>query len=489
MWSRKHKELRPTINIEKTFMEADSPYVTAAVSIYRELFSKVSSIDRYTFYQIMIERDPELAGAIDAKATFIAKTLGGFRYLVGETKTKREEEISQELERLHRKLRKYYYDIAYKVIRDGNACYLIQLEQGNGISKLEYLPMNALTCVESEEQKLFMELPNVPQQIFKRGVYILSENTAYEKRFPASSVAHFDLGRQDAVYDNCGRYTLGVWNVSPLESLKGKLLWKEAIILADMLWRERMVPREHHKLPSEPFDPNLYPGKTMAEKIKAANQAVENAVKEYTNKLYSKSSEIYPRPDRGYVTLDNVEISVVESKTSHTDPNALLEQIDKSIYSVITPESTVSAKARSTYGSEVAVMLYTTLKAERIAEAIAEVLIDLAKLHLRNKSGFEDAELDNIDFMFNKLLDRHSIVRDSAILLETGAFTPAEVRAMMGFPPLSEADRREIEAYFERVAARRRHTTSLREIAAAGRRSERTEQPVTPHSEHQQQLT
>jgi len=463
-------------------LQLDLPHVTKAIELVQKVFSEPAN--KYQTYDYLVRYDPELAGAIDTKASFVSKILGGFTVLTGAKRSKREERLQSELNRFHRIVKKYYYDIAFKVIRDGNACYLTHFNS-RGLVSLEYLPMFALTCVENERQI------NGFDQVTKRGVYVLSEGTGKQKIYPASKVIHFDLGKKETDRDLKGRLTIGVWNVSPLESLRAKLLWKSAIILNDMLWRERAIPREHHKLPSAPFDPSNFPGRTFKERYENALKAAQNAIDQYKKKIASSTEEQFLRPDQGYITLDNVEINVVEPKLHHTDPNELLEQIDKSIYSVVTPETTVSGRGRSTFATEAAIMLYTTVKAERVADAIAETLVELAIRHLQNikGAGWTDEDFEKIVPRFNKILERHTLVRDAAILLESGAFTPTEVRKMMGFEPLSEEDKREIEEWRSFTLSQRKHTESLREIATTGKRAAQPKRPLTPQSESQQQLT
>lgn len=485
--------IRGTINkIVSTFIPPSEPvtvvlelpHVTTAINLLKGVFDVPQN--KYEAYDHLISIDPELAGAIDTKATFISKSLAGFTVLAGPQRTEQEEKLQQKLDIFHIFLRRYYYDIAYKVLKDGNACYLVQVDS-KGITSLDYLPMSSLTCLENENQK-----DTLDAQVTKRGVYILSEKTDYEKSYPSNNVVHFDLGKSEIVKDTRGRVTVNIWNSSPLESLRAKLLWKSAIIINDMIWRERYVPREHHKLPSAQFSPDKFPGRTPKERMDAAVAAAKKAVEDYKNQIASAGDQQFPRPDQGYITLDNVMISTVETRLRHTDPNELIEQIDKSIYSVYCPESTVSGRGRAAYGTEAAVMMYVALKGERVAEAIAFVAVELAKKHLRTDTSndFTDDDYARIVPRFNKILERHSLVRDAAILLESGSFTPTEVRRLVGAEPLSEQDKKEISEYREFLAATtRRYTESMKELSTTSKRATVPERPITPESESQQQVT
>jgi hypothetical protein len=468
------------VTVDKVQLEL--PHVTEALKLLKRVFEM--SANKYEAYTSLIQNDPELFGAIDTKATFIAKTLAGFSVIYGKERSAREVKLQEELNRFYRKSRKYYYDIAFKVLKDGNACYITHFNS-TGLSSLEYLPMHVLTCVENEAQ-----IGNIDLQVTKPGLFILSEGAAEQNIIPASEVVQFDYGRKEKLVDLKDRTTIGIWNESPLESLRSKLLWKSAIIFNDMIWRERGLPREHHKIDAKQFNPENFPGRTPKERYDNALKAAKQTIDDYKKSITSTEGENYPRPDQGYVTLNNVEIKVVEPTLHHTDPNELLDQIDKSIYSVYTPETTVSGRGRSTFGTEAAIMLYTTTKAEIRAEILANKLVELAIKHLQSikEAGWTQDDFEKIAPRYNKVLERHTIIRDVAILLE-GPFTPTEVRLMLNFEPLSEEDKKEIIEFREQLQGAKKHTESAAEITTKSKRAEGPAQPVTPQSEGQQQLT
>jgi hypothetical protein len=184
---------------------------------------------------VLAKDDPEIYGAIDTKATFISKIMAGFQVESGKSQTPGEKALQQELDRFFNKIRKYLYDIAFKTIRDGNACYLVVLTS-KGLGDLFHLPMGALTCVENEQQIMAVSSSNrgtvdPETQPMRPGIYLLSEGTDLEQRFPANDVVAFNLGRWEKVIDIKGRITYNIWNESPVESLRAKMLWKESVII------------------------------------------------------------------------------------------------------------------------------------------------------------------------------------------------------------------------------------------------------------------
>jgi hypothetical protein len=474
-----------------TTVKMELPYINEAIASARQIYN--SSTSKYELYNSLVKWDAEIYGAVDTKSTFVAKIISGFSVLSGDTKTEAELELQEDLEQFYLKIRPYYYDIAFKVIKDGNAVYLIDIGE-QGFKSLIALPMRALTCVEKEEQIMTttdsMDTLNQPS---KPEIYILSEGTGSQTLYRAGQIAHFDMGRKEEVVDLKGRLTRNIWNESLLESLRSKMLWKEAIIINDMIWRERNVPREHHQLPAAQFNPENYPGKTPAERYSAAKKSAETTVLGYAKTLTNIDKEQFMKPDQAYVTLDNVKITMVGPVGTHTDPNELLYQIDDAIYAVLAPKSTISGAARSSYSAEAAIMLYTTVKAERVAETIAYKLVDLSKRHLNTLKDrkWTSEDLNKIVPKFNKILEKHAIVRDTVLLLESGAFSPTEIRDMMGYDKLTKADIEEITEYRKFLTAEtRRHIASPAEVTTTRKRATRdAPSNITTHSADQQALT
>ena len=108
-------------------------------------------------------------------------------------------------------------------------------------------------------------------QIFEANWYVLNElSDDRRKVFHRKRVLHFTLDPTPmAVTDLLGRYTFGVWSISPLESLKQLILWKHQMLYTDILWRMRNVPREHHRLDLSVFSPDNYSG-SIEERIARA---------------------------------------------------------------------------------------------------------------------------------------------------------------------------------------------------------------------------
>ncbi len=452
--------------------------VTRAVEKLRKFFEQ--SLTRYQLYEELIKLDPELQGAISTASIIVSKCLKSYTVNPGKELEKPEQEMLDELSRLYVKLSPYFYDVAYKLYRDGDTCCVVDVVKGIGIRELKWLPITKLTVLEDKAQ---LSRFDVPTQ--EANWYCLNEVPTVDGKmgqtqwFPAKNVVHFNWKRAEEILDNYNRKTLGIFTHPPLEALSISLIRKFSIQINDMLLREVLVPREHHKLPSEAFSPDNFAGDTYEDRVKAAQNAAQAAIDAYVRKLEQR------RVDRGYVTLDNTEINIIEPKMSYTDPNPLIEQLNQSINSSIgTPESVVSGRTarRGSFASEVAVSSYFVAKAEFLAKLISRKLIELAKRHLTVKYGTKyEKYYDEIDFKLQLIFYPSEMARILAVLTELELFTDTELRDMFGFPPLRVEQRKEIQS------RPRRHGTTPAEVAAHLPPVKKI--PETPHTTSKRQKT
>lgn len=234
------------------------------------------------------------------------------------------------------------------------------------------------------------------------------------------------------------------------------------------------------------FDPDRFEGDTYEQRVQAAKSAAEKYLRDYAKKLTQKTVERRLRPDQGYVTFEGVEIDIVEPRIQYTSPNEMLMQIDKSIPAAAgVSESAVTGKptARGSFAAEIAVGAYIALKAEHLAEKIAWKFIELGRRHIKKKyPGKYDEHLDKVSFKITKILEKHQLIRDAAILSEL-PFTDSEIRAILDYPPLTEEQKKEV------TERRHKYTETGREAATTARRRQFPERPLTPASKEQRQIT
>jgi len=453
----------------------------------RDIINKLSQVkNKHELYRTLKEIDPELYGAIDRISKMVRYSYQGVYVHVGHELDEREQrlqDIARKFAEEH-DFKAKFQSIAEHLLTHGDYVALTRFR--NGLSIYQVLPIEYLTILEREDQ-----LMNSSAQIFKANLYVLNENrTDIRQIYSADEILHISLNKEaSTVRDLLGRYTFGVWSVSPIEALKVKLLWKLSTIYNDILVRQKLVPREHHKLDLSAFDPRFFSGKTMKEKFENAKAEAEKFLDDYKTEI-AKIKE----PDKSYITSKEVEIDFVEpAKVTYVDPNALLEQIDQSIFSVIGPvETAVTGRGRRTFATELIVASYAVLCAETLADIIKRALLQLVRKHIRlAHPEFTEDDLKKLDIKIQLTLDvlRGEIVRQVAVLSQLGLFTSDELRSLLGFEPLTEEQMKRVVGKFSPG----RHGEFVQTPSDVARdfirRREPVEEPITPESRRERQRT
>ena len=191
------------------------------------------------------------------------------------------------------------------------------------------------------------------------------------------------------------------------------------------------MPREHHQISSESFNLQKYSG-TLQERIQQAEAEIQRTIEEYAEMIRSQE------PDQGYVTLDNVKISRIDSSSGkYAEPNRLIQQMTDYIWMALNiPESVVSGRSKGSYASELVVSSYLTAKVIRISEKIKDAILGFAKDLI--KSIDSDLPVDMLDIKIELVLETNRMeqFRQAAIMADLGVFTTDEIRKMLGYPEL-----------------------------------------------------
>ena len=377
------------------------------VSTLREFWRDFPTDNKYRQYEYLYRNDPEVRGAIDKLSLLVAAAFHGYEPM--------NEQVREAIRRY--RIPWLIHQIAKRLLIYGDAVYLRQ--------NLQAVPMEALTIVETRDQ-----IQDMSAQIFEANWYVLNElSDDRRKVFHRKRVLHFTLDPTPmAVTDLLGRYTFGVWSISPLESLKQLILWKHQMLYTDILWRMRNVPREHHRLDLSVFSPDNYSG-SIEERIARARADAQRALQQYVEQLRRM------KPDQGYVTSNDVEIDYVEPKsTNYRDPNELLNQLSDYLFSAIgIHPGAVKGKGGGSYASELIVKGYTGLVAQHLCRVIAE---QIANQLLEPELG---GDLEPIVYL-ELDIDRSERVRQVAILAKLGIMTVNELRQYIGLPPIEGGD-------------------------------------------------
>jgi hypothetical protein len=303
----------------------------------------------------------------------------------------------------HKNISKEAQTLAFNLMKYGDVI----------ISKKSYkiLPMYSITILDKEEN-IGKYTNNV---ISEANFYVINENDPLlRKIYSSDDVIHLSLNNNGSVVkDLLGRYCYGIYSIPPTVPLLKILEWKEFLIDSDIMWRDKLMPREHHKLDIElPY--NMLTGKNLDEKIKNGQMLVEQQLADYTASI--SNLEV----GENYVTTKDVEIDIIESKSDYRSPNDLIEQLDEKIISTFNvPLSAVKGKSSSSYASELVVTSYFMLSANSIVDIINEYM---------------EQKYPNTDFSDAKVVLevwKTEIYKRAILASKSGVIDANEIRKMM----------------------------------------------------------
>jgi len=472
------------IGFKSKKLEVSSSATSALATLSSALEPFRDSQNKYQVYQSFLKSDPELNNAITRLALLTAYAYKG-PYVKAGTKLTESEKLLQDqaIEAVDElDFRSRFFSLAKHLLRDGDAVYVVAFEDDVGVQQIQPLPLTKTTIVESEDQ-----LEKMDAKVQKRGLWILNELEPDKRQiFPQNEnqkVFHFSVDDEaEEVYDILNRWTFGVWSDSPLECLKTTLLWKQALRIADILWRYRNVPREVHELDTSMFVPEKFAGATWEEQVTNATKAAEDYLKDYAKKISGK------KVDQGYVVGSNVkQIYYVEPKqVSYASPNDLIDQINTSIREGIGAYTI----GKGTYATELVISSYVILMPDHLAYKIKRQLLELLRFHLARKYKTPADELAKLDLRLSLVLDilKGELVRQMAILAATGTLTIDELREYVGKDQLTD----EQIARLIQIKGKGRtgeFAQTLLDILALTERQKAPEEPVTPQSARERART
>lgn len=444
--------------------------------------------NRYETYRSFLRMDPEINNAV-TRLSLLAQ----FAYK-GVT-VRAEHKLSEDEIKLQKRailaarqfdFRGRFFYIAKHLIRDGDEVFVIHTDDSSnsnmGVQQIQPLPITKLTGI-SDDSQIGKTDTNIVGPATK---YIVNESDESKRQeFPQNDnqkMFHVALdNKAEEIYDIMGRYTFGVWSESPLESLRTRVLWKQAILIADILWRYRNVPREIHELDVSMFSPENFEGKTFAQRLSAYQTAIKAYLKAYAKEIKKK------KVDQGYVVPSGTKIYYNEPKrVAYTSPNDLLDQINVSIREGL---SAYNVEA-GTYATALVVSSYVVLLPELIATKARDSLLEVLKIHLGKKYDTKKEDLEKLDIKLSLVLDifRGERIRQMALAAATGTLTLDELRDMAGKDPITDE---QVARLVQIVKAGGREgdyaQTLLDILAGAGRRIEPEE--TTPQSRRDRQST
>lgn len=435
--------------------------------------------NRYELYDLMVQSDPEIFGAITGMANIMSGMYGGVYVESGKKLDNDEEELLKTIKRLERRYQLYdvFAAIAYHLIKHGD-CILLK-------KSLQFVPIERVTILERLDQinQGGSGKTDDPSNVFGENInwYVLNEGTEKEQRFKAHEIIHISIHNKGvAMTDVKGRWTYNVYSISPLETLVPDAYWKRMVRINDIQWRYRNVPREHHKLDFAQVTLDNFTG-TKEQRMTAADAYITNQLTAYKDEI--KKKEV----DQGYVSTKAVTIEYVEPKTTtYVDPNKTLDQVNLSISNATRYPASLLSGPRKGYASEYIVSGTLAIDAKHIAMKIKQGLEEWMRYKIKevfNRNISEDL-LEKAMMKINLVLnyEKEGLARQIAVIAATGCFYTNEIRAMWGFDPVEE----ELNKLVEIKGPDR----SMTEIAEkVGTRKAIGPQPTTPGSKQEQSET
>jgi hypothetical protein len=211
-------------------------------------------------------------------------------------------------------------------------------------------------------------------------------------------------------------------------------IWqKRQLQIIDVLWRWKMIPREHHQFSAEMFNMVNYTG-DLNSKRAAARSDAETIMGGYATKIKTQA------PDVGYVTLDTTKITTIEPKSSgYMAANDIIQQLNNQIFiALTTPKSILAGGASGSYASELVVTNYVAIKVISLANKIKPIILENMRKRLLKRNALYP--VDRLDIKIDMILSNSKLelYRQAAIMGALGIFTDTEIRELLGNEPLRE---------------------------------------------------
>jgi hypothetical protein len=326
-------------------------------------------------------------------------------------------------------------------------------EEGT-ITALTPLPMNQMTIIDEAGR---IDDPEPTKVITLKEIYVVDEENADQTeddpiQYPKSEILHVSLDpRTNWKDDLVGRPTFGIWSDAPLKSVIYLIEWKHNLIRNDMLWRNKMLPREHHKLNMSAFAPENYPGSTFSERLSAAKVAATSEMNLYSASIRGQQA------DQGYVTSTDVDVNIVEPKsTNYQNPNEMINQLDTKISGLTGTPEALSGGTTVGFSSIEFSGTFVSIRAEEMAALIGRALDRLLWKHIKAvHPAFDIKDIKRVHTQHRLILDRDLTERAKlvSILAGTKVFTPTELREFEGKEALTDIQQQEIIDHEELIAA------------------------------------
>lgn len=456
----------PTVSYDDrvTAMRKVSNYLTR----YLVDLSSFQDMKEEEVYEQLFVWEPEIGGAVDRIGTLVGQSYQGL-YLTGvdkveDPKEKRVLELATEFAGKSQ-VRSQMEALSRLLMIFGNVFI-----HWPSKSQYQILPNKYITLIPNKD------MLNTPTTslITDYSLVVFQEGLTDQKTYSKASITHIKYDDTPIfIKDFKGRWTFGLYSPSPVHRTVIPVWWKRQTMITDIMWRIRNVPREHHQLKSEIFSLDKYDG-TFAQRRASAKAEAEAALSEYIASLEKQM------PDQGYVSLDSITISPIDSKSAgYMKTNELIDQLDNKIWTALNvPASIVNGTTAGSYASELAVSNYVSAKVIQLAEKVKPVMLDMIKARIREIDS--SLPVDKLEMKLELVMatSHLEIVREASIMATLGIFTDTELRDFLGWEALTDEQREQLV----QVARARTQGDTQRDVD----RSTGLKYPDTPQSSEQQ---
>jgi len=340
------------------------------------------------------------------------------------------------------------------------------IEAPDAITGLTALPINQMTIIDESGR---IDDPEPERVITQANIYVVDEENADQTEedpvsYEKEEILHISLDpRGNWKDDLVDRPTFGIWSDAPLKSIIYLLEWKHNLIRNDMIWRNKMLPREHHRLNMAAFAPENYQGATFDARLQAAKTAATIEMNKYSTSIRLQ------QPDQGYVTSTDVEVVIVEAKTAnYKDVNEQINQIDTKIASLTGTPEALSGGQQMGFSSIEFSGTFVSMRSEEMANIIADGLNKVVWKHLKAIHPSVDIrDIKRVHIKTRLILDRDLGERAKVMSLMSGTkvFTPTEIREVFGKEALTDKEQEEINDFLQAQVEMQAVGTSVEEVA------------------------
>jgi hypothetical protein len=199
-----------------------------------------------------------------------------------------------------------------------------------------------------------------------------------------------------------------------------------------------MVPREVHSISADIFSADRYTG-TPEERINKGQADADAFLSQYNAMMTDQ------QPDQGYVILDTVKIDTLQPSkggVAYMDSNELIKQLDDKVWTAMNvPKSVVTGESAGSYASELVVSNYVSEKVIQIAEKLKPVILENMRSRLKAIKATYPVDALDMKLELNMATSKLEVFRQAAIMGALNSFTQDEIRALLGYKPLTEAQK------------------------------------------------